>query len=700
VKVRELVYRYRKDPRFIVTVPLLVLAATSLVYYVAQRAKELSPEALSNRLLLFVLWNINVLLIVGILFVLLRGIVKLVLDQRRGLIGSRFRTKLVVTYIATSLLPIIILFVVATDLLNISIDRWFNTPVRKILQNGDAIAQMAQDQSGAIAAGAAREIASTPAIADANRMDAVMLHVREFHNVDVVGLYRNGVLVKSFADPRAPIQELAEPPQRFFDEVAQKGTAMKIDVAPSGKWIRSAVRVGNGTEVAVAAVFMPNTMSHLIDESIVAHQDFQQLDSQRQTLKASQTSLFLAVTLAILFGTLWTSIYASRRITVPIKALAEATDKLAEGGYGHRVEVVATDEVGRLIDSFNDMSAQLATQRTALTKTNQRLDSERAFMMTVLDSVATGILAFTDELTLLSINRAAVAMLDLEKTPAPRSDLRELLSGDLGPLASAIGEMTSRTSRAREITLIRGGELRYLELSIARLGTLGWVLAIEDSTQLMQAQKLAAWNEAARRIAHEIKNPLTPIQLSAERIAKKYKNEPAIEEGCRTIVNEVGQLTRMVDEFARFARMPAVHLEHAPLAANLQQAASLYSGVKAGVSVAVDADPEISLLMDPEQIRRAVGNLLKNAVEATESGEIRVSGRRSAQRVVIEVADPGRGVPDRDKEKLFLPYFSTKGRGTGLGLAIVHRIVRDHDGHITVTDNQPRGTRFHIELPA
>ena len=700
MKARELVNRYRKDPRVIVTVPLLVLAATSLVYYVVQRAKELSPEALSNRLLLFVLWNINVLLILGILFVLLRGIVKLVLDQRRGLIGSRFRTKLVVTYIATSLIPIILLFVVATDLLSVSIDRWFNPSVRKILHNGEAIAQMAQDQSASIAAGAAQDIAENPAIGDTSRMDAVMLHVRTFHHVDVVGLYRDGVLVKSFADPRAPIQEFSEPPPRFFDEVAQKGSAMKIDVAPSGKWIRSAARVGNGAQVAVAAVFIPNTMSRLLDESIVAHQNFQQLDSQRQTLKASQTSLFLAVTLAILFGTLWTSIYASRRITVPIKALAEATDRLAEGGYGHRVEVVATDEVGRLIDSFNDMSAQLADQRTALTQTNQRLDSERAFMMTVLDSVATGILAFTGELRLLSINRAAVAMLEFEATPAPRCDLRDLLTGDLAPLADAITEMTSRASRSREVTLIRGGELRYLELSIARLGTLGWVLAIEDSTQLMQAQKLAAWNEAARRIAHEIKNPLTPIQLSAERIAKKYKNEPAIEEGCRTIVNEVGQLKRMVDEFARFARMPAVHLEHAPLAENLQQAASLYRDVKPGVSVAVDADPEISLLMDPEQIRRAVGNLLKNAVEATDNGEIRVSARKSSQRVVIEVADPGRGVPDRDKEKLFLPYFSTKGRGTGLGLAIVHRIVRDHDGHITVHDNQPRGTRFHIELPA
>jgi two-component system nitrogen regulation sensor histidine kinase NtrY len=700
MKLRDVVLRYRKDPRFIVTVPLLVLAATSLVYYAAQRAKDLSPEALSSQVLLFVLWNINVLLILGILFVILRGIVKLVLDQRRGIIGSRFRTKLVVTYVATSLLPVLLLFFVATDLLRVSIDRWFTTPVRTILQNGEAIAQMAQDQAASIADGAAREIAANPAIAGSSGFDNVLQHVREFHHVDMVGIYRGGVLVKLMTDPRVPVNEASEPPQSFFDEIAQKGSSVKIDVGVSGKWIRSARRIGNGPYAAISGVFIPNTMSRLLDTSIIAHQKFQQLDSQRATLKASQTSLFLAVTLAILFGALWTSIYASRRITGPIKALAEATTTLAEGGYGHRVDVVAMDEVGRLIESFNDMSAQLASQRSALTETNTRLDSERAYMLTVLDSVATGIIAFTDDLQLLSINRAAMAMLELATAPARRANLREVLGGDLAPIADALSDLTARTPRAREVTIIRAGELRYLELSVARLSNLGWVLAIEDSTQLVQAQKLAAWSEAARRIAHEIKNPLTPIQLSAERIAKKNPGQPAIEEGCRTIVNEVGQLKRMVDEFARFARMPAVHLQHAPLADNLQQAASLYRDVKPGVTVSVDADPEISLLMDPEQIRRAVGNLLKNAVEATDRGDIRVSARKSSQRVLIEVADPGRGVADNDKEKLFLPYFSTKGRGTGLGLAIVHRIVRDHDGHITVHDNQPKGTRFQIELPA
>ena len=700
MSAREFLLRYRKDPRFIITVPLLVLAATSLIYYVMQRAKDLSPEALNSQVLLFVLSNINLLLILGIVFVILRGIVKLVLERQRGIIGSRFRTKLVVTYVATSLLPVLILFVFATDLLRTSIDRWFNTPVRKILQNGESIAQMAQDQSASMAAGAAREIADDPSVID--NVDTRLLHVRQYHHVDLVGVYRGGTLVKAFTDPRAPIQEVSEPPLRFFDEVQMKGRAAKIDVGASGKWIRVANRIGAGPYAAIAGVFIPNTMSRMIDESIVAHKNFQQLDSNRQTLKASQTSLFLAVTLAILFGTLWTSIYASRRITVPIKALAEATSTLAAGDYGTRVGISATDEVGRLIESFNTMSTQLANQRLALTETNRRLDDERAFMLTVLESVATGIIAFSDDLHLLSINRAAQSMLNID-APSGTS-LREILSGELEPLAQALCDLTARAPRTREVTIIRGGELRYLELSVARLGagnTQGWVLAIEDSTQLMQAQKLAAWGEAARRIAHEIKNPLTPIQLSAERIARKFGTEnPAIDEGCRTIVNEVSQLKRMVDEFSRFARMPAIHMRHAPLAENLQQAASLYRDVKPGVSVNVDVDPEISLLMDPEQIRRAVGNLLKNAVEATDNGEIRVSAQRKQQRVVIEVADPGRGVADADKEKLFLPYFSTKGRGTGLGLAIVHRIVRDHDGQITVHDNQPKGTRFHIELPA
>jgi two-component system nitrogen regulation sensor histidine kinase NtrY len=708
--------RYRKDPRFIVALPLAIAAATTIIYYLMQRAKELSPEALTSRLVLFVLWNINLLLILGILFVLLRAVVKLVLERARGILGSRFRSKLVATYLATALVPIVVLFLFATDLLRVSIDRWFNTPVARLLENSSRIAETAEDRAAEQARGAAREIAAElekPGV----DLDRVLRHVGGFHTVDLVGAYRHGSLVRLIANPRTPINELREPPPKYFEEVMRRGELRKIDVGPGGKWIRHAIRVGPPKEgqVAMAGVFIPIAISRMIDENLIAYQDFRQLDTQKETLKASQTSLFLTVTLAMLFGTLWTAIYTSRRITEPVQALAEGTRTLAEGNYAHRIDLEATDEFGLLIGSFNTMAAELETQKNALTasntemqRINERLDTDRAYLSTVLENVSSGIIAFSDSLEVLSINRAAMRILQLGEVPL-RSRIDQIVGDDLQPLRAYIGELGEREPRPRELTLTRGGEIRYVEVSAARLETgaetRGWVLAIEDSTQLVQAQKIAAWSEAARRIAHEIKNPLTPIQLSAERIAKKFRNEDpdfphAVEEGCKTIVEEVAHLKTMVDEFSRFARMPAVHLRQSSVAEVLQQVARLYADVKPRVSVVVDAPSELHAVIDPEQIRRALINLLDNALEATSEGEIVLAARRRGRALCLSVTDPGRGIPDADKEKLFLPHFSTKKRGTGLGLAIVHRIVHDHEGTITVHDNPAGGTRFEIEIPA
>lgn len=706
MKTQDLL-RYRKDPRVVVSASLVILVATTLVYYLVQRARELSPDALSSRVVLFVLWNINLILILGILFVLLRGLIKLVVERHRGMVGSRFRTKLVATYALISLIPIALLFVIATDLLRVSVDRWFNMPVRRLVQNSEQIAQVSQDRAIRQAEYAARDAAVSMAVR-ARPVDQALDHVRQFHDVDLVGIYQNGGLIQLLANPRSPVHTIREPSPKFFEEVRRKGSARKIDVMPEGKWIRFGVPVTNQPGMAaITGIFVPSSASVLIDENLIAYQNFLQLDSQRPALKAAQTSLLLSVTLFLLFGSLWTAIVVSRRITVPIQALAEGTRTLAQGNYGHRVEVRAEDEIGVLVDSFNQMSGQLQSQREALTDTNIRLDEERAFLLTVMDSVATGIIAVDESLSLLSINPAAKRILQLEELPRGAA-LDQALRQELPELAEYLRELRERETASREITVVRGGELRYLEVSAARLNGAsggGWVVAFEDLTRLVQAQKLAAWNEAARRIAHEIKNPLTPIQLSAERIARKFRAgdgdvDGAIEEGTRTIVDEVGQLKRMVDEFSRFARMPAVNLRQTDLNQILREVARLYSEIKPGVSVTVKADPSLQAVVDPEQIRRALINLLDNAVEATDQGEITLQGTMRDRTVLIQVSDPGRGVSDADKEKLFLPHFSTKGRDTGLGLAIVHRIVHDHDGRISVHDNQPHGTRFEIEIPA
>ncbi|HVR42580.1 MAG TPA: ATP-binding protein [Thermoanaerobaculia bacterium] len=701
MKPRDLL-QYRKDPRIVVGLPLVIVLVTSFIYYLIQRANELTPEALGSRLLLFVLWNINLVLIVGVLFVLLRGLVKVLLERQRGILGSRFRAKLVATYVVISILPIALLFVIATDLLRVSIDRWFNTPVRTILENADAVVGWAEDRAMRQAAGAAREIA-----ASRDEADQALEHVRQWHEVDLVGIYERGSVVKIVANPRSPVHAISEPPASFFDQVREGGSASRIDPGPEGKWIRVAARMPS-ERAAVAGIFVPAAISRMLDQSVIAWHDFQQLENQRPALKAAQTSLFLTITLAILLFALLVAIYVSRRITVPVAALAAGTRTLAQGDYGHRIGVAATDEFGVLIGSFNSMAEQLERQRQALTESNLELVEERAYLSTVLGSVSTGILAFNDEGRILSVNPAALRILEIPR-PEPGTPIAEVFTEELAPLGEHLADPGERTLRSRELSIMREGEVRYLEVSASRMQDLergaGWVVAIEDLTQLVQAQKLAAWSEAARRIAHEIKNPLTPIQLSAERIARKYeRNDPdlerAVEDGCRTIVAEVAQLKRMVDEFSRFARMPAVHLRESDLGEILRDLVRLYADVKPGVEVKAEAPDTLRAVVDPEQIRRALINLLDNAIEATDSGSITVVARAGERSLLIEVSDTGRGVSESDKERLFLPYFSTKGSGTGLGLAIVHRIVHDHDGTISVHDNLPSGTRFQIEIPA
>jgi len=711
VKARSLL-QYRKDPRFVAALSIFIFLSTTAVYYLIQQARELSPDALSNRVALFVLWNINLILILGILFVTIRNLIKLLIERRRGILGSRFRTKVVATYIATSLVPIVLLFLVANDLLRVSVDRWFNMPVQRILENGEVIAQRAQDEALARARRAAAEIASS-ATTDRNTDDA-LLHVRRFHDVDLVGVYDNGLVVRLIANPRAPLHELREPSPSFFDEIREHGYAEKIDVVPDGKWLRYGSRIGpSPTRTALAGVFLPASINRLIDESIIAHRNFQQLDSQRSALKASQTSMFLTATLYILFGTLWIAIYISRRITVPVKALAEGTRTLAEGNYGHRIGIEAADEFGSLIESFNRMAGELESQRGELTETNRnlqdvnrRLDEERDYLSTVLASVSTGIIAFDEELRLLSINPAAREMLRVDDVEAG-TPLADCFPGDLAPIAHCIDSIARGDVRHKEVTLVRGGDLRYLEVMGAKLGDTsarnGWVVALEDTTQVVQAQKIAAWSEAARRIAHEIKNPLTPIQLSAERIARKHREgdgdvDRVVDEGTRTIVEEVSHLKEMVDEFSRFARMPAIHLRETDIVAMMNDVARLYADVKPTVVVRVESPGAVTAVVDPDQFRRALINLLDNAMAATDEGTITLSAERGEHVLRVAVADTGHGVSHQDRDKLFLPYFSTKGEGTGLGLAIVHRIIHDHDGRITVHDNEPRGTRFEIEI--
>ncbi|HSL81731.1 MAG TPA: ATP-binding protein, partial [Thermoanaerobaculia bacterium] len=446
----------------------------------------------------------------------------------------------------------------------------------------------------------------------------------------------------------------------------------------------------------------------------------------KDTLKGSHILLFLLGTLLILLASSWVGLYLARRITVPIQALAEGTERIGRGDLDHRVEVEADDELGVLVRSFNRMTGELKRNREVIERSNRdlveanaRLAEERALIAAVVDNVAAGVIACDPEGRILTCNEAALTMLRQGRDEVVGRPAREAWSDpERSKLAALLEEESVAAapgvSAAREIQLVLGGEWKSFEVKVTPMapsgtapGELGGsVVVLEDLTELIKAQQLAAWNEAARRIAHEIKNPLTPIRLAAERILQKHRRRDpdlgeALESGVEILLREVAAMQAMVDEFSRFARMPRPQPSRVDLGKLVEETVPLYRGLKPGVEVSARVEPGAEELMaDPEQLKRALINLLDNALEATEApGRVTVRASTADGHAELAVTDTGRGIPASAKDKLFLPYYSTKGRGTGLGLAIVHRIVSDHRGTIRVEDNAPKGTVFTVELP-
>jgi nitrogen fixation/metabolism regulation signal transduction histidine kinase len=460
------------------------------------------------------------------------------------------------------------------------------------------------------------------------------------------------------------------------------------------------------------------------------------------------------MTLMLLFVSSWVAIYLARGIATPIKALAEASKEIARGNLTHRVTTIAEDELALLAHSFNQMTAQLADNRSrieagsaALREKNLTLEERRDYIETILQSLSTGVVSLDEDDCVTTINAAASRILRLTSVAANERKLESLMGTEDWSIIDRILRRARRTGQATEQAQLGGaiGEAESTPLPVALTATAlrasasqkrGVVLVLEDLSELLAAQRVAAWSEVARRMAHEIKNPLTPIQLSAERIAKSYRRATAnsdqngangqngqsqlggakseelqvtavIDECTETIAREVASLKAMVDEFSRFARLPLARLEVADLNEVVRHAIALYDGRLDGVTVETQLDSDLpSAMLDTEQLRRVFVNLIDNASNALADleGERRIDISTSFDTdrslLIAAVSDTGHGIAPVDFKRLFQPYFSRRGSGTGLGLAIVQRIILEHGGRIRAGVNYPRGARFVIELPA
>jgi nitrogen fixation/metabolism regulation signal transduction histidine kinase len=675
-------------------------------------------------------------------FILFRSLLKLYLERRAKQLGSKFKTKLVCGALGLSLLPVCFLFLFSYSLINRTLDKWFSRPYETMGHDMRDIVEVLDGYARSKAISDAERLAADLNATPPARQNALDELSRKFQALP----QPQGVSYLAVLDSRGQLllerrfQEgfpvLHSLPEK--DRPAPGETSSRIFDAADDSFVlaQAPLKIGQERSGAIAVgTILPRKISEsairLNQESIV----YGKLSQERKFLRKIYISILFLLTVVILFIATWFALFLSRQITVPIQALAEATHEVSRGNLHFRVRTKAADELGILVQSFNEMVDQLAAGRNELEKSrshleqmNVQLDQRHRFTEAILESVPTGVISLSRKGIILGSNTAANRLFKRDLLTV--GHLSKLFSSDDARELDYLIKRAARMGQAtRQIEVQLEARLLHLAITVSSLageppGSVGrsqgagwFVVVLEDMSDLLRAQKEAAWGEVAQRIAHEIKNPLTPIALSAERIQLWLERQQqvrsgspelsrVIDESCSLIRQEVETLKRLVDEFSQFSRFPKALPVPASLNQIIESALSLSNGRLDGVAVRTRLASDLPPIQaDVRQFRRVFVNLINNAAEAMENSVVRelvIITRADPIREIVEatVSDTGHGVSDEDKEKLFLPYFSTKERGTGLGLAIISRIVSEHEGTIRVEENQPAGARFVIEIPS
>jgi two-component system nitrogen regulation sensor histidine kinase NtrY len=715
----------KKGPRVIGAIIILLIVLFFAIEFFIRESQEFSPTRLTN-VLLSSLQIIVLLLGLILFFVLGRNIVKLYLERKRKVVGAHFKIKLVTFFIALSFIPTLLLFVFASDFVSRNIEQWFQTPLDKLLDDTKSVAEgftlsteelayhNAQQLSRAIIAGRLINPENRPALRDFIRDKLTE------YRLDEIGIFLDEEELFSYINPNMPLQDYRDLKANIVKR-AQLGEEFRsIEPMGSGEMIRRGVSFNIpsvGSVLVTTGKFLPQNYAEKMGNIASYVQRYRQLKTQKNPVKSFYLMTLVFITILIIFAASWIGFHLARGITVPIEKLAQATREVSRGNLDVKVEDPASDEIGTLIDSFNQMIFDLKTGQASIAQKTFELEGRKRYIETVLNNINTGVLALDAKGAITTMNPSAREMLGLADRDVVGKSTRDILgSAKYAELLRNIDwGMRNRYKLAdREVT-ITDGQVTHLALALSPLKQTdgefsGLIVVLDDLTQLIKAQKIAAWKEVAQRVAHEIKNPLTPIQLSAERIIKNLqRSEPGhrevIEEGARTIIQEAGTIKSLVDEFSNFARMPKVDLRSADLHEILDQTLALFKGIFTDIEFEVAYAPDVPapVRADPEQMKRAIINILDNAIDAMNKKgkiQIRTAFDPESRRVNIEITDSGPGIGADDKPKLFLPHYSTKKKGMGLGLAIVNQIIRDHDGSVDIENAKPHGAKFTIQIPA
>ena len=705
---------------------LLIIGIISVLIIILTTIEMKIPQLggmipIGNNIIVFSLININIILILLLIFLVIRNLVKLIFERKRKVLGAKLRTKLVVAFISLSLVPTIILFFVAAGFITNSVEHWFKVQVEQSLQGSLEVVQTYYRDFANNAVSSAQQIGkhfpdleSFKGGKDLTLLKKELEAKRKEYNLSTLGIFVGGRGETVRVEDPSLKGIFFSPPKDLLEAGFSGKEVSRILPVGEGEVITGIAPIFNSSEkkevigVVAASHFIPKSLTTKMREISQAFVDYKQLKILKKPIKTSYMMALLMVTLLIIFSATWFGFHLAKDITVPIKEMAEATHRIATGDLNFRIQMKSADEIGMLVQSFNQMTGDLQVSR-------YELEQRKKYMEIVLKNVAAGVISVDDKGVITTINTSAEQILEIKGEDVLERKFSEVLSKEyVAQMEELLNELRSsqKDSIEKQLTGRLKGKSLTLLINLTTLKdeegrSLGVVAVFDDLTQMIKAQRMAAWREVARRIAHEIKNPLTPIQLSAQRLRKRYLDKlpedgAVFDECTKTIVKQVEELKGMVNEFSSFARMPASQPSPNHLNEIIRETLVLFQEDHKEVHFVFVPEHLPILNIDRDQMKRVMINLIKNSLTAIDGeGEIKIltSYDPKLQMVRLEVSDDGCGIPEEDKGRLFEPYFSTRKTGTGLGLTIVNAIIADHNGYIRVRDNTPKGTTFLIELP-
>jgi two-component system, NtrC family, nitrogen regulation sensor histidine kinase NtrY len=675
----------------------------------------------------FGLVNLNIVLLLFLSFLIFRNVTKIFVERKGKLFGSSLKSKLIAAFLAFSFVPTFLLFLVSVFYINSSFDKWFNVKIAGILKDSIEIPNyfyvLSKKKNYHFAEEILREIRGPHTISkDLQRL-------REKYSLDAIEYYPDLFEERTYVlSEESSLTNLPKLSLEFLEKALRDHSeASTIHQAGQGNLVRAVIPVPATSSLKrgalVVSSFIPLSITSKMDDIAVAYEEFRDLDPLEYPIKSIYLIILVLITLVILMAASWFGFHLAKELSVPLMKLGNASKKITKGVYEPVDIKTGSAEIEYLIENFNFMTEELFRSEKTIKQANKNLkealdvlDEHSKYIEVVISNISTGVISFDLEGKIKTINQKAKNLLHLESNQLLNHHFKQVLPADfVDPITELMEELSKTRKRIvkKEVQLTSQEDSLLLQMTMTPLRddqkeTIGLVLVFDDLTILVNAQRAAAWREVAKRIAHEIKNPLTPIQLSAQRLNKKFGDQisdPAFGDCIHTIIQQVDSLKNMVNEFSNFARLPQAKPIEGSLHQVLNEVTVLYSTAHKDVKFSLDLDVDLpNFYFDPEQIKRVVVNLVENSIFSLQKAnvkEVKLQTKydKALNLVTLEIIDSGEGVDESNLQRLFEPYYTTKEEGTGLGLAIVKRIIQDHNGFIRAFNESDGGLRMLIELP-